>query len=319
MPETRNKDSLLKKIGRVGVLMGGPSSEREISLKSGTAVLGALESLNIDVVGIDIDTEDKEKIGDLLKSNRVNTAFVALHGHFGEDGGIQTILNELNIPYTGSGPFASRLAMDKIASKSIFQDSGLLVPLSRFVDKSIYKNLDNVLDGFPLVIKPARQGSSIGLSIIETKDYLKDAIELAFKYDDKILIERYIHGRELTVGILDDRPLPVIEIVTRNRFFDFQAKYQPGFTDYIIPAELKEDIALKAQKDALIAHRSLGCYGFSRVDMILDRDNRIFILEVNAIPGFTQTSLLPKAARAAGIEFPQLSLKLLELAHEKKK
>ncbi len=170
---------------------------------------------------------------------------------------------------------------------------------------------------FPLVVKPATQGSSIGLSIVDTKDGLAKAVETAFNFDTRIIIEQYIEGREVTVGILDEKALPVIEIVPKKRFFDYEAKYQSGMTDYVVPAKLQEALAKKIQDAGLSAHKLLGCFGCSRVDMILSRENIPVILEVNTIPGFTTTSLLPKAARAVGIEFAQLCLKLIQLAYAK--
>jgi D-alanine-D-alanine ligase len=319
MFKTRNKNHLLKKLGRIGVLMGGPSAEREISLQSGEAVYTALKDIGADVSKLDITSDSQRETHDLISNNNIDIAFIALHGPFGEDGRIQNILQGLGMPYTGSGPRASFLAMDKIASRQIFVRLGLKVPASQFIDKNIYQNTDNLFAGFPLVVKPATQGSSIGLSIVDNKEDLLKALDLAFQYDERVIVERYIGGREITVGILAEKPLPVIEIVPKNRFFDFQAKYQKGLTDYIVPANLPAEVKRIAQRSALLAHKSLGCFGCSRVDMILDQNNKVVVLEVNTIPGLTQTSLLPKAAKVVGIEFPDLVLRLLELAHAKKK
>ena len=309
------------RFGRIGVLMGGPSSEREISLKSGHAVFAALSQLGLDVVSIDITTDNIEENVHLINSRNINCAFVALHGRFGEDGQVQKILDDLNLPYTGSGVRASQLAMDKIASRKIFQAKGLAVPGYRILEKATYapewKDKFNLT--FPLVVKPATHGSSIGLSIIDRKEEVDRAIDLAFSYDDRIIVENYIKGREITVGILDERPLPVIEIVPKKRFFDYEAKYKTGMTDYVVPAQLEEAIARQAQDIALAAHKSLGCFGCSRADMILSNENIPFVLEVNTIPGFTVTSLLPKAAMVVGVDFGQLCLKLVSLAYEKKK
>ena len=311
----------IKDFGRVGVLMGGPSSEREISLKSGKAVLSVLKESGVDALGIDITTDNIQDNIRLINSYNLNCAFIALHGRFGEDGAIQDILEQLNLVYTGSGVKASRLAMDKIGSLSVFKAGDLYVPRSQFLESTSYnknRNFKNTL-GFPLVVKPANHGSSIGLSIIELEQEIPAAIQLAFKFDQRIIIEEYISGRELTVGVLDERPLAVIEIVPKHKFFDFEAKYQVGLTDYIIPAHLSLEIAENVQQAALKAHKLLGCFGCSRTDIILNHDNLPYVLEINTIPGMTATSLLPKAAKISGIDFNHLCIKLLELAYEKAK
>jgi D-alanine--D-alanine ligase len=306
------------KRGKIGVLMGGPSTEREISFKSGKAVYLALEQLGFKVDAIDIKTDSIKENMRLIKSHKIDCAFLALHGRFGEDGSIQEILESLKIPYTGSGVLASRLAMDKVASRQIFEVHGLRVPRYKVLNKTSFATKHKIYDnlGFPLVIKPAAHGSSIGLSIIGKAKELSKAIALAFTFDEKIIIEEYVRGRELTVGILDERALPVIEIIPKKIFFDYEAKYQPGLTDYVVPAKLKEGVARKVRGVALSAHRLLGCFGCSRVDIILDKDNLPYILEVNTIPGLTSTSLLPKAAGAIGIPFGELCLKLVKLAYE---
>ncbi len=305
--------------GRIGVLMGGPSTEREVSLKSGQAVGDTLREAGLDAVGIDVKTENPQENIRLLKSHHPDCAFIALHGRFGEDGQIQEILDGLEIPYTGSGALASRLAMDKVASLHIFEINGLKVPRHEVVEVSSYNPNWKVHKklNFPLVVKPASHGSSIGLSIVDNNGQLDEAVILAFTFDSRVIVQEYIAGREITVGILDELALPVIEIIPKRRFFDYQAKYQSGMTEYIVPAKLDEALAKKAQEVALLAHRALGCFGCSRVDMILDKDNAPVILEINTIPGLTSTSLLPKAASAAGIDFAGLCLKLIQLAYEK--
>jgi len=311
----------IKDFGKVGVLMGGPSSEREISLKSGKAVLSALKESGVDALGIDITNDNIRDNIRLINSYNLNCAFIALHGRFGEDGAIQDILEQLNLVYTGSGVIASRLAMDKIGSLNVFRGGNLYVPRSQFLESTSYnknRNFKNTL-GFPLVVKPANHGSSIGLSIIELEQEIPAAIQLAFKFDQRIIIEEYISGRELTVGVLDEKALAVIEIVPKHKFFDFEAKYQAGLTDYIIPAHLSLEIAENVQQAALKAHKLLGCFGCSRTDIILNHDNLPYVLEINTIPGMTATSLLPKAAKILGIDFNHLCLKLLELAYEKAK
>ncbi|MEI6831495.1 MAG: D-alanine--D-alanine ligase [Candidatus Omnitrophota bacterium] len=309
----------VKDFGKVGVLMGGPSSEREISLKSGKAVLAALSESSVNAVGIDIITDDEQENIKLLKSYNLDCVFIALHGRFGEDGTIQAILEKMNLPFTGSGVQASRLAMDKIGSLEVFKKQGLYIPKFLSLERPTYKKSNDFKNelGLPLVIKPANHGSSIGLSIVESVTDIAFAIDLAFQYDTRVILQEYIKGRELTVGILDELALPVIEIIPQNKFFDFQAKYQSGATEYIVPAHLDDQISESAQKAALIAHKALGCFGCSRTDIILSRDNFPYLLEINTIPGMTSTSLLPKAAKTVGIGFDQLCLKLLELAYEK--
>ncbi len=311
--------NLRTKYGRIGVLMGGPSTEREISLKSGQAVYDGLRQLGLEAVAIDIKTDNIEENICLIKSHKINCAFLALHGRFGEDGQVQELLEGLGIPYTGSGPLASRLAMDKIASRQIFVSGGLSVPKYVVAQKTSYiKNRGSYNSlSLPWVVKPATHGSSIGLSIIDTEADLEKAVDLAFEFDERIIIEEYIEGREVTAGLLDEDCLPIIEIIPKKRFFDYEAKYQTGMTDYIVPAKLEEGVACKIQSVALSAHKLLGCCGCSRVDMILSKDNIPYVLEVNTIPGLTRTSLLPKAAKGVGIEFGELCLRLIELAYEK--
>lgn len=300
-------------------MMGGVSSEREISLKSGKAVCEALEDAGCRIKPIDIVSDDPPGISELLSSARIDCAFVALHGYFGEDGRIQEILERLRIPYTGSGVKASRLAMDKLASRKVFETNGLRVPSYEVVHREYYDAGSAVGLGLclPLVVKPVQHGSSIGLSIIDDRGELLCAIEKAFRVDTRALVEEFVRGREVTVGILDEQPLPVIEIVPKSRFFDFEAKYQSADTEYTVPAKLSDEVARRCQGHALCAHKLLGCSGYSRVDMILDEHETPCILEVNTIPGLTATSLLPKAAKAAGIGFSRLCRTLVKGAYEK--
>lgn len=303
--------------GLIGVLMGGASSERGISLKSGHAVYNAIKSSRLDTIAIDIKTENVRENISLIKSKKIDCAFIALHGRFGEDGQIQAILETLKIAYSGSGVKASRLAMDKIASLRIFERSGLNIPAYQVVRKNTNLKIREEL-GLPFVVKPATHGSSIGLSIIDKKGDLEKAVNFANLFDKRVIIQEYIKGRELTAGILDEEALPIIEIIPKKSFFDYEAKYKEGMADYIIPAKLPKRCAGMIQKAALSAHKLLGCSGCSRVDIILSEDNTPYILEINTIPGFTSTSLLPKAAKAAGIDFNALCLKLIRLAYEKK-
>ena len=308
-------------LGKIGVLMGGPSTEREISFKSGNAVYEALRRQGIEAVSIDITTDNPEDNFGLITSFGIDCAFLALHGRFGEDGTIQELLERMGIPYTASGVQASKLAMDKIASRRLFIEAGLSVPLCLVLNRNTYtrSDTDKLKLPLPVVVKPASHGSSIGLSIVDRKEELSAAIEIAFRYDERILVEEYIRGREITVGILDEQALPVIEIMPHKRFFDYEAKYKAGLTEYIVPAVLASEVVTEAQRAGITAHRSLGCFGCSRVDMLLDEKNRPFVLELNSIPGLTPTSLLPKAAKAAGIDFFQLCVTLIKLAYERTK
>ncbi|MFC1658070.1 D-alanine--D-alanine ligase [Candidatus Omnitrophota bacterium] len=310
----------LSSFGRIGVLMGGPSSEREISLASGKAVYESLKSLTPDIVALDILTDSRQENLRLIQQSGIDIAFIALHGRFGEDGQVQALLEEMNIPYSGSDPAASRLAMDKIASRRIFQEQGLPVPdyvsLCARDDLRFAFEISGHLSP-PLVVKPCRQGSSIGLSIIEGQEELKSAIEYAVGFDEEIIIEEYIPGKEITVGILGDSPLPVVEIIPKKRFYDYEAKYKAGQSNYAVPADLPVQVTSRVQDVAHCAHKFLGCWGFSRVDMRLNPDNKPFVLEVNSIPGLTMTSLLPKAAKAAGMDFVNLCVFILRLAYER--
>ncbi|NQT90122.1 MAG: D-alanine--D-alanine ligase [Candidatus Omnitrophica bacterium] len=302
-----------KDFGRIGVILGGPSEERDISIKSGRAVYDALISLGMEAVCI--DPVDPASVKDQILNSGIDIAFIALHGTFGEDGIIQSILNEMGLPFTGSGPEASRLAMDKAASKKIFQASGIPVP--RWRSSQSRSGAISIARGFdlPLVVKPASQGSSIGLSIVEKKEEIESAIDMAFLHDDEVLIEEYIPGKDITVGILGEEPLPVIQIKPRDRFYSFKAKYTDGMSEYIIPADFKEEIKQEAQRLGKLAHRALGCQAFSRVDMLIDdRDDSIFVLELNTIPGLTPLSLLPMAAQAVGVDFPQMCIRMVESA-----
>ena len=301
---------------KITVLLGGPSSEREISIKSGTAVYEALLSLGLNVACIDVSDNPIEQI----RKEGGEIAFIALHGKFGEDGTIQAGLEQENIAYTGSGPEASRLAMDKIASRKIFQDAGIPVPEYVTVKEKWGQTLKKQYPFqesdpiFPVVVKPNKEGSSIGMSVVKDIKDLSRAINKAFLYDDDIIIEEFIDGEDITVGILDDKPLPVVHIKPKHGVYDFTAKYTEGMSEYIVPAKFKDNIIKEAQNLGLMAHNLLGCRCFSRVDMRLGKDNRVRVLEVNTIPGLTSTSLLPKAAKAIGVDFAQMCLKMVESA-----
>lgn len=300
-------------LGRIGVLFGGPSSERDISIISGNAVYDSLFEKGLDL--IKIDAKDADSLKDSILKSNIDVAFIALHGRFGEDGQVQSILEDLGIPYTGSGPYASKLALDKVLSKEIFKKHNIPTPDYALLKKD--QDYKAIIDGFsfPFVVKPSNEGSSIGISLVEKPDDIERAIDNAFSYDDNILIEKYIKGIDITVGILDDEPLPVVCIKPKDKFYDFKAKYTSGMSEYIVPADLPDDISKKAQKLSLLAHKVLGCLSFSRVDMLYQEDqSRIFVLEVNTIPGLTPSSLLPKAAKSAGIDFSDICISMVKSA-----
>lgn len=285
---------------RIGVLMGGLSAEREVSLKSGAAVHGALVELGYDSVLIDVGHDIAER----LKGERIDLAFIALHGRYGEDGCVQGLLELMGIPYTGSGVLASALAMNKLYSKQVFAAAGLTI--TPFMDVRKGEKADSAMIpfGFPVVVKPVQEGSSVGVSIVKESYRFAAALEEAFGYDDLVLVEQYVKGQEVQVGILGDVAIGAIEIVPRNEFYDFEAKYTDGMAEHIFPARLSPDIYKKVQELGLKAHRSLGCSGYSRVDFLVDDRGDCYLLEVNTLPGMTALSLLPEiAAKGAGITF----------------
>jgi len=296
-----------KKSMRIGVLMGGPSAEREVSLRSGRAIKDALSARGYKVIALETWLPTRQE----LKSAGIDVAFVALHGTFGEDGQIQAILEDLKIPYTGSKVKASRLGMDKVASRMLFKKARLNVP-----DCHVIRNGARTRKKLwtPLVVKPSAQGSSVGVSIIDNLGELENAVAGAFMFGERVLLEKFIQGRELTVGMLDDRPLPVVQVVPKRRYYDEVAKYTVGMTEYLCPAPISEKEAKLAQDAAFKAHKALGCANYSRVDMIIDDAGKVFVLEINTIPGMTELSLLPKAAKVAGIDFPELCERMLDSA-----
>lgn len=308
--------------GRIGVLMGGVSSERAISLKSGQAIAQALERQGYQVVALDIDRGTPDKIAEMILRTKIDSAFIALHGRLGEDGTIQQILEQAHIPYTGSGVDSSRKAMNKAIAQKIFKENNIRVPTYVSVAKGETVTIEDVLialGSYPIVVKPANEGSSIGISIVHSRKTFETALDRAWQYDNVLMLEQYIEGREMTVGILNQTALPVVEICPTKKFFDYEAKYIKGLTDYIVPARISESLAREIQDIALRAHNVLGCSDLSRVDFMLDKSNLPYVLEINTIPGFTSTSLLPKAAAVKGINFDQLCVHLMELAYGKKK
>ena len=308
---------MLSKNMKIMVLMGGVSREREVSLKSGNAVLNALRTLGYRAAGYCVDDE---RLDGITPTN-TDAAFIALHGRFGEDGAVQQILEDRKIPYTGSGPEASRRALDKIETKHAFIKAG--VPTANFVavngasNGALLKQVESAF-GFPCVVKPANEGSSIGVEIVRKAEKFSSAIAAARRLDPKVLVEKFIKGREFTCGILGNSALPLVELKPAREFYDYAAKYANGSgTEYSLETGLTEEITLKIQKHALDAHNALGCRGVSRIDVILSEEGEPYFLEVNTIPGMTDHSLLPKAAGAAGYDFGALCEKIVSLAVEK--
>ncbi|MBI4435973.1 MAG: D-alanine--D-alanine ligase [Candidatus Omnitrophica bacterium] len=300
----------LRRSKTIGVLMGGSSSERDISLKSGAAVLTHLSEGGYRVEPCAFDREEELPVQ--LKKKRIQLAFLALHGKFGEDGTVQALLESLKISYTGSDVLASRRAIDKWAAKETFRKKGLLTPVSWMVKPS--DPIPSSGFSFPIVVKPVCQGSSIGLSIVDRPEELPEAVKKAFQFDARVLLEEYIRGSELTVGILGEEALPVIQILPGNRCYDYEAKYTSDKTQFLIPAPIDDGTTCSVQEAALQAHEALGCSSFSRVDLLLNEEGQPVILEVNTIPGMTARSLLPKACEAAGISFLELCERLLLMA-----
>ncbi len=299
------------KFGKVAVLLGGKSAEREVSLKSGGMVLKALRSKGVDAHSFD----PKEKDFAALEKERFERVFIALHGRFGEDGTVQGILEWLGIPYTGSGVLASALAMDKLRTKRIWAAEGLpTAPHAVLTRESNLKSVSRTL-GFPLFVKPAREGSSVGMSKVKRAGDLEEAFALAVNYDPVVLAEKFIDGPELTVAILGEQVLPVIRIETPREFYDYEAKYIANDTRYLIPCGVSKAKEAQIQAMCLKAFKALGCRGWGRVDLMLDRRGRPYLLEINTAPGMTDHSLVPMAARAVGISYEELCVKILEGAH----
>ncbi len=305
----------------VALISGGISPEREVSLNSGNQVYEALDKNKYNVTRYDPKFDLNRLAEDATK---IDMALIILHGPFGEDGTIQGMLDLLNIPYQGSGVLGSALAMNKLASKRIYEQAGLPIPPYLVFQKNIPIDIKDCIKklGLPLMIKPAVGGSSIGMSVADSEDALIKAFELAFECDNIILVETFINGIELTGGVLGNdtlQSLPVVEIIPDSKydFFNFTAKYTAGATKEICPARVDDAITQKVQEYAQKAHKALFCNGYSRTDFILN-DSNLYILETNTIPGMTPTSLLPLAAKAAGISFNELLDKLIELSIEKK-
>ncbi len=304
-------------MSRVAVLKGGRSLERGVSLKSGARVEDALERLGHEVSGIDVGHDLVVR----LRTLRPDAAFVALHGRDGEDGTVQELLEIVGVPYTGSGVSACMRCADKVVAKHVFRDAGIPTPDFFAFSEAAFKELGaaealGAIEerlGFPIVVKPSDQGSALGIKFARAAGDVPAALVAAFSYSDRVLLERHVHGRDLAVSILDGEALPVVEAVPRDEdFYDFEARYEIGRTSFQCPAELGGALTARAQELALAAHAALGCGGVSRVDLMLDEGSgELSVLEVNAIPGLTETSLLPQAADAAGIGFDDLVARIL--------
>lgn len=292
-----------KRFQHIAVLKGGPSAERQVSLASGAAIAAALRARGYEVAELDVVRPELE-----LPAG-IEAVFIALHGTFGEDGELQTLLERRGIPFTGSGSIASRLAFDKAASKRLFEQKGISTARYEVLTRGAARTLR-----LPVVVKPSRQGSSVGLSRVFHEDEWAPALERAFAHDAEVLVEAYIPGAELTVGIVGDQVLPVVEVRAPDGYYDYHAKYTQGVTEYLVPAPLSADDARMCQQLAWRTFVALGCRGLGRVDIRLTSEGHAYVLEMNTIPGFTETSLLPKAARAAGLEFADLCEMILNLA-----
>lgn len=303
---------------KVAVLKGGRSLERQVSLRSGARVEDALESLGHEVVTVDAGDDLVRR----LKHARPDVAFIALHGADGEDGTVQELLEIIGIPYTGPGVAACRRAMDKPAAKEIMRAAGVPTPEWVSFSQTAFSQLGaadaleeiEALLGFPLVVKPARGGSSLGVRFAASRDEVPRAIVSALSYDDRVMLERHVRGRELAVSVLDGNPLPIVEVRPRDEdLYSYDARYEIGRTEFICPAQLEPDVAAAVRDAAVATWRAIGCAGFARVDLILGDDGPQ-VLEVNAVPGLTDTSLLPMAAEAGGLPFEELCDRIVELA-----
>lgn len=324
---------------KIVLLAGGSSPEREISLRSGKAIYKALIELGHNVKLVDpalgknqpkneeeffnpelnkenLSTQKYLDAFQLEAFNDTDLVFIALHGKWGEDGTVQSILDLMNLKYTGSGVLASSIGIDKNISKVIVKHFGVITPQWKLVSKKDKQNLLNIVEevGLPCIFKPNDQGSTIGFSLINNLSEVEAAFEEALKYSDYVLIEKYIKGRELTVSILGDEALPIVEVKPKHQLYDYECKYTKGMTQYICPAELNLEVTKKIQEYALIAFRACKCEIFGRVDFILDEDNIPYFLEINTIPGMTDLSLVPMAAKAVGISFNDLISKIIELS-----
>jgi D-alanine-D-alanine ligase len=329
---------------RITVLTGGTSSERDVAIASAVQIVAALRSRNHEVAVVDtargyIPMADEGRLlsgsvgveppsidelhnlerglflsglGNLAVIRDADVLFLALHGGRGEDGTIQTLLEVVSVPYTGSSPLGSAMAMDKDVSKRLFRDAG--IPTADWAMAPVKQAEVEASFGWPVVVKPSKQGSTVGLTVVKDRSGYQEAVELASRYDDEVMIERFVPGRELTVGVLEGKPLAVGEIIPRHEIFDYECKYTPGMSEEIFPADLPGPVARECQRLAVLAHEVLKLGGYSRVDFRLTPAGEAFCLEVNTLPGMTATSLLPQSARAVGIEFPDLCERICRTA-----
>jgi D-alanine-D-alanine ligase len=309
-------------MSRVAVLKGGRSLERQVSLRSGARVEDALERLGHDVVALDVGQDLIER----LREASPDVAFIAMHGRDGEDGTVQELLEILDIPYTGSGVLACVRATDKVLAKHLMIEAGIPTPEFFAFSETAFRELGaaDALPAieerlrFPIVVKPSSQGSALGIKFARSAADVPAALVAAFSYDSRVLLERYVDGRDLAVSILDGEPLPVVEAVpTGDGFYDFEARYEIGRTEFVCPAALPDGLTEEAQELAVRTYELLGCSAFGRVDLMLGADGELNVLEANPIPGLTETSLLPQAAEAAGISFDELVGRIVELALER--
>lgn len=307
---------------KILVVLGGTSTEREVSLRSGAAVAEALQKAGFQVETLDLQPDNLHKIAEI----RPDLVFLALHGKGGEDGSVQGVLEWMQIPYTGSGILASAVCIHKILTKKLLRDSGIPTPRFLVIGKEAkadpQKAAEKAIEalGLPLVLKACCQGSSIGTVIVRKKEDAGSALSSLFGYGDAILAEEFLSGKELTVPVLGNdvlETLPVIEITAENEFYDYDSKYTPGKSRHIIPARISQSVRKEAERLAKEAYRACGCRGFARVDIMLDAAEKPFVIEINTIPGMTAQSLFPDAARACGIPFPELVAKIVNFALEK--
>ena len=309
-------------MSRVAVLKGGRSLERQVSLRSGARVEDALERLGHEVLALDVGQDLIERLRDIAP----DVAFIAMHGRDGEDGTVQELLEILDIPYTGSGVLACVRATDKVLAKHLMIEAGIPTPEFFAFSETAFRELgaadalpaiEERLD-FPIVVKPSSQGSALGIKFARSAAEVPAALVAAFSYDSRVLLERHVDGRDLAVSILDGEPLPVVEAVPLgDEFYDFEARYEIGRTEFVCPADLPDGVTEQAQELALHTYRLLGCSAFGRVDLMFGADGELTVLEANPIPGLTETSLLPQAAEAAGISFDELVGRIVELALER--
>ncbi|OEH93483.1 D-alanine--D-alanine ligase [Bacillus solimangrovi] len=305
---------------KVAVLYGGTSAEREVSLSSGRGIMEALKQKGHEVIGIDFHPN---MINDILTLD-VDIVFIGLHGRLGEDGSIQSLLDLAGIPYVGSGVLASALAMDKAKSKVMFANVGIRTAQDVILQKSTFSKEDfNLPFSLPIVIKPNREGSTIGLTIAHDEEEVLKGLEFAFEHDEEIMIEQYVKGTEVTIAVIGERgkeqAMPIIEIVPKNKYYDYESKYAPGGSEHIIPARINDEVTQLLLNNAVLAHQVLGCEVYSRADFIIpDNGEKPVILEVNTLPGMTPTSLFPDAAKYIGIKYEEMIEELVNLSLKKR-